>query len=82
MGFGAITGDLIKSFFKRRLDFKPGARFFPWDQLDFVIGALIFVSFIFRLNTAIVLTACLISIVPHIIVNHISFYLKFRDTKW
>src|SRR3989338_11353728 len=31
MGFGAILGDLIKSFVKRRLDYKPGKPFVPWD---------------------------------------------------
>jgi CDP-2,3-bis-(O-geranylgeranyl)-sn-glycerol synthase len=82
MGFGAITGDLVESFFKRRLDLKPGARFVPWDQLDFVIGALVFVSFVFRLTLAIIITVCLISIVLHIMVNHIGFYLKLRKTKW
>jgi len=40
MGFGAIFGDLVKSFIKRRLDVTPGKMFFPWDQLDFIFGAL------------------------------------------
>src|SRR3989338_5895460 len=43
MGFGAIFGDLIESFVKRRLEYEPGKPFVPFDQTDFVIGALIFV---------------------------------------
>jgi len=82
IGFGAITGDLIKSFFKRRLDIPAGARFFPWDQLDFVIGALIVVSLVYKLTLVMIITIILISIVLHIIVNHVGFYLKLRTTKW
>jgi len=39
MGFGALWGDAIKSFFKRRFNKKPGSSWKPWDQIDFVIGA-------------------------------------------
>src|SRR3989338_255015 len=31
MGFGALAGDLAKSFFKRRAGIKPGDRFIPFD---------------------------------------------------
>ena len=42
MGLGAMTGDLAKSFFKRRLNLAPGKPWFPFDSVDFVMGALIF----------------------------------------
>lgn len=42
MGLGALWGDTIKSFFKRQLNITPGARWSPWDQIDFIIGASIF----------------------------------------
>ncbi|MBR9703121.1 CDP-archaeol synthase, partial [Candidatus Woesearchaeota archaeon] len=38
-GFGALLGDLVESFIKRQLGFKSGELFFPWDKIDFVIGA-------------------------------------------
>ena len=41
-GIGALTGDFIKSFFKRKISKKPGASWFPFDQLDFIAGSLIF----------------------------------------
>lgn len=44
LGFGAMTGDAVKSFFKRQLDIAPGEPWFPFDQIDFLIGALIFAS--------------------------------------
>lgn len=82
MGFGALTGDLIKSFFKRRLEINPGEKFVPFDQTDFVIGALIFIMPIFNLTLKIFIASLLLSFLLHIIVNHIAFYLKIRNEKW
>jgi CDP-2,3-bis-(O-geranylgeranyl)-sn-glycerol synthase len=45
MGFGALVGDLIKSFFKRRLNKPSGERWFGPDQLDFILGSWLFVFF-------------------------------------
>ncbi|MCB9806966.1 CDP-archaeol synthase [Candidatus Peribacteria bacterium] len=42
IGLGALTGDMIKSFFKRRMGIKPGAMFQPWDGIDYMLGAIIF----------------------------------------
>ncbi len=41
MPFGALAGDAVKSFFKRRLGVDSGAMLPVADQLDFVIGALV-----------------------------------------
>ena len=39
MPVGALSGDIVKSFFKRRLGFDRGAMLPIADQLDFVAGA-------------------------------------------
>ncbi|MEW5761221.1 MAG: CDP-2,3-bis-(O-geranylgeranyl)-sn-glycerol synthase [Candidatus Thermoplasmatota archaeon] len=44
--FGALFGDIVKSFFKRRAGIERGAKLPIIDQLDFVLGALLF-SYIF-----------------------------------
>jgi CDP-2,3-bis-(O-geranylgeranyl)-sn-glycerol synthase len=36
---GALGGDAIKSFIKRRVGIAAGRSWFPWDQIDYVIGA-------------------------------------------
>lgn len=40
--FGALFGDIIKSFFKRRVGIKRGDDWIPFDQIDFVLGVLLF----------------------------------------
>ena len=82
MGSGALMGDLVKSFLKRRLGIKPGAKFVPFDQTDFVVGALIFIMPIFDLALKIFVTSLVLSFVLHIITNHLAFYMKIRNEKW
>ena len=81
-GFGALFGDLIESFIKRRLKIKLGGRFVPWDQLDFVMGALIFVSFVVDISWKMVFFIAVITFVGHILVNHTAYYLGVRKEKW
>jgi CDP-2,3-bis-(O-geranylgeranyl)-sn-glycerol synthase len=40
--FGALLGDVIESFFKRRVGKDRGQDWIPFDQLDFLVGALCF----------------------------------------
>ena len=82
MGFGALAGDLIKSFFKRRIRIAPGHRFIPFDQTDFVIGALVFVMPVFELTLGIFITSLLLSFILHITVNHAAFYFGIRNEAW
>lgn len=44
VGLGVIAGDAVKSFFKRRTGRPGGAPWVPFDQLDFVVGGLVFVG--------------------------------------
>jgi len=82
MGLGALVGDLVKSFFKRRLKIKPGKSFVPFDQTDFVIGSLIFISIIKVPTIDLIITSLIISFILHICINHVAFYLKIRKEKW
>lgn len=81
-GFGALFGDLVKSFFKRRAGFAPGAPWVPFDQIDFVFSALVFISPIFIPSWRGILTIILITPLLHILTNRIGFLLKIKSTKW
>ena len=82
MGFGALSGDLMKSFFKRRFGILPGKKFIPFDQTDFVIGAMIFIIPVFGFDWKIFLVSLFLSLILHIITNHLAFCLKIRSEKW
>ncbi len=82
MGTGALSGDLLKSFIKRRVGIEPGHRFIPFDQIDFVIGALLFSTLLINITWLIALTSITLSFVLHVSTNHIAFWLKIRKEKW
>lgn len=81
-GLGALTGDLIKSFFKRRLSVKPGRPFFPFDQLDFVIGALIFLAPFYILPWQNLLVILIITPLLHFLTNLLGYLLKLKKVWW
>jgi CDP-2,3-bis-(O-geranylgeranyl)-sn-glycerol synthase len=88
LSFGALLGDIVKSFFKRRLGFEKGASFPIADQYDFVIGALLFTYIFFpewlTLNfVAPVLIAVIVLTAPiHLMVNYLGFRLGKKDVWW
>ena len=82
MGTGAMLGDSVKSLFKRRRRVAPGATWIPFDQLDFVLGALILVWPRAALTWTDVAVVIALSFAGHIVVNHIGYGLGVRDAKW
>ena len=81
-GVGAMAGDCAKSFFKRRLGIPPGAPWVPFDQLDFVLGALALVGPRAALAWTDVLVILALSAGGHILVNHLGWALGVRETRW
>lgn len=81
-GAGALLGDLIKSFFKRRLNIAPGKPFIPFDQLDFVFGALIAVSPLFLPPWPVIAVIIVMTPPLHLLINVIAFRLKLKDVWW
>lgn len=82
LAFGAMFGDIVKSFVKRRANIKPGERFIPFDQIDFVFGALIFSYVLVPLSFMNIILILIISFALVIVVKHIGYYLKINEKKW
>jgi len=79
---GAVFGDLLFAFFKRRLKMPPGARFIPWDQTNYVIGSALFLTPFFKIDILIWTTLFILTFLLHIIVNRLGYYLKLHCAKW
>lgn len=82
LGFGALFGDLVKSFFKRRMNIKPGDSFFPWDQLDLVLGSIVFISIIKIPTWQMILFGLIVGPLLHISFNHLGYWLGIKEEKW
>jgi len=81
-GLGAMAGDSVKSFFKRRLRVPPGAPWIPFDQLDFALGALVLVAPRAILGLWDVVGVVALSFGGHVLINHTAYWLGIRDVKW
>ena len=78
---GAILGDLFESFIKRKKKIPPGDNYFPYDQTDYIFGALLFGSYIHVLQIEYVVTALVSSLVLHPTINYLGYLLKIKENK-
>lgn len=81
-GLGAMAGDSVKSLIKRRLGIAPGERWLPWDQLDFVLGALALVRGRAALTWSDLATILLLTVAGHVLVNRLGYWMGVRDVRW
>lgn len=81
MGFGALFGDLVKSYYKRKAGIKAGYPWIPFDQIDFVIGGLVIGFFIYVPPAEVALLLLIISPLLHVIVNYIGFLFGINGSK-
>jgi len=82
LSLGALIGDLIGSFIKRRLNLKPGAPLPISDQIDFVLVALLFALMIEPPSLTAALTIIALTVPIHLIVNVIAYLLRIKKTPW
>jgi CDP-2,3-bis-(O-geranylgeranyl)-sn-glycerol synthase len=82
LGLGALLGDLTESFFKRRKGIAAGKSWIPWDQLDFVLGGIIFGGIFYVPAAEVMLLLILISPPLHFAVNYLGYLMGIRKSKW
>ena len=94
VGFMALVGDAVKSYFKRRIGKDRGRPWFPFDQLDFVVFGLLAMAIASPLladgwvKAALlddwIILATLIILTPllHFLVNVLGYVLKLKDVPW
>lgn len=82
IGLGAMVGDLGGSFIKRRLGFERGKPFPILDQLDFMIGMFIFLSFAVVLKWEWIVILLVLTPVIHLVANGIAYLLKIKKVPY
>ncbi len=81
-GFGALFGDLMESFVKRRIGKSSSESWKIFDQLDYVVGTLLFISIVVGLNIAQILSITFLSLILTIIANQIAWKAGLRKERW
>ena len=77
-GFGALAGDSIKSFFKRQKSVSPGKSWFPFDQIDYILGGIVFTYFYIKLSAFDYLLLFLVWFLIHPLITITGFLLKLK----
>lgn len=80
LGAGAVLGDLLKSFFKRRLGLAPGEPWIPYDQIDWVVGAVVVSYFVFSPDLLVIIASLSLGLILQASGKIIGFYLKVNST--
>ncbi len=78
---GALGGDALESFIKRQRGIKPGKSWFPFDQLDYIIGGLFASFWIIELTRKEYLAVIIVWFCLHLITNYVGYLLGVRNSK-
>lgn len=79
LGGGALLGDAVKSFFKRRVSVGPGETWFPFDQLDYIVGGLLASLLFVRLPVAAYAAIVAVWFGLHVLTVYVCYHLGIRD---
>jgi CDP-2,3-bis-(O-geranylgeranyl)-sn-glycerol synthase len=79
---GALLGDLAGAFLKRRIGIAPGGLLPIVDQVDFVIGAIVFAIPLAILGWQLAVTVLLITPPIHLFTNFLAYKMRLKKTPW
>jgi CDP-2,3-bis-(O-geranylgeranyl)-sn-glycerol synthase len=79
---GALIGDLTGAFLKRRLNIPPGGMLPIVDQIDFVVGALVFTLPLGIITWEIAVLVLVITPPIHLFTNIVAYKLKLKKNPW
>lgn len=79
LGLGALLGDAIESFFKRRSHIAPGHSWFPYDQIDFILGAMVLSSLVIMPSIGVYAVGIVLWTVIQLIAQYIGYWLGLKE---
>ena len=79
---GAIIGDIIGAFIKRRLGIPRGEPALLLDQLDFLIVALVFASLVIAISMQMIIALIIITPILHLATNIFAYIMKMKSRPW
>ena len=80
LGFAAMLGDTLASLLKRQLSIHPGSPWRPWDQLDFIISAILLISWLVPLTAAQLVTTFVIGGLGSYLTSAASVALRIKQS--
>lgn len=78
LGAGALIGDAIESFFKRQCNIPSGKSWFPFDQIDYIVGAALFIAPIYTLQVLEYVLVLITFFILHVLFTFIGYNMKLK----
>jgi CDP-2,3-bis-(O-geranylgeranyl)-sn-glycerol synthase len=78
-GAGALLADAAESFFKRQKGVPPGESWFPFDQIDYIIGGCLFSLAVVQLAWTKYLLVLVVWFLMHLASSYIGYLLNLKD---
>jgi len=82
IALGAVLGDLLGAFVKRRLNVEPGKAFPVLDQLDFILGSVVLGYPFFQVGLISILLVVVVTPPIHLATNYGAYRLGIKKTRW
>ena len=82
IALGAVLGDLLGAFVKRRLNVEPGKAFPILDQLDFILGSVVLGYAFFQVGLISILLVVVVTPPIHLATNYGAYRLGIKKTRW
>jgi len=79
---GALCGDLGGAFLKRRIGIAPGDLLPIVDQVDFVVGAIVFSLPFTSISWELAAATLIITPPIHLLTNLVAYKLKMKKNPW
>ena len=79
---GALLGDLAAALLKRRLGIAPGGLLPIVDQVDFVVGAIVFSLPLAMISWELAVAVIVITPPIHLFTNFLAYKLKLKKNPW
>lgn len=76
---GALGGDALESFFKRRRGLKSGQAWVGFDQLDYILGAILFTLPVVQLQPVQYLWVIVVWFAIHLAASYIGWVIGLKD---
>lgn len=78
-GFGALAGDAIKSFFKRQMSILPGKSWVPFDQIDYILGGMLFTALYIQLTPMQYVLLFILWVLIHPFTTFMGYLFRLRE---
>jgi CDP-2,3-bis-(O-geranylgeranyl)-sn-glycerol synthase len=76
---GALGGDALESFFKRQRGVAPGRGWFPFDQIDYIVGGAIVTMPFVSLTIAQYAWLILLWLIIHVVATYFGWMLGLKE---